>query len=233
MKNIISFYHRLFDLISPRACPVCSKRLGVMEETLCATCNRHLPRTFFWEHPLDNEMAKSFWLQIPVEKVAALFFYEAQSEASRLIYNLKYKGHPEIGEQLGKMTAEEMKGSGFFEDIDLLLPVPLASVRERQRGYNQSMEIALGIEEVTGIPICRDALRRISFTDSQTQKDRRSRQENVAKAFQLMNADKISGKHLLLIDDVVTTGATLIACGQELLKANPRCLSLLSLGFTH
>ena len=213
---MISFFTRLFDLISPRACPVCGNRLGVAEETLCLSCNRHLPRTFFWNHPLDNEMAKTFWLQIPVEKAAALFYYEAH-----------------VGEQMGRMMALEMISSGFFEGIDFLLPVPLAPVRERQRGYNQSMEIARGIQEVTGIPICHDALRRISFTDSQTQKDRRSRQENVAKAFQLINADKISGKHLLLIDDVVTTGATLIACGQELQKAHPQCLSLLSLGFTH
>ena len=146
---------------------------------------------------------------------------------------MKYGNQPEMGEQMGRMAALEMNSSGFFEGIDFLLPVPLAPVRERQRGYNQSMEIARGIQEVTGIPICHDALRRISFTDSQTQKDRRSRQENVAKAFQLINADKISGKHLLLIDDVVTTGATLIACGQELQKAHPQCISLLSLGFTH
>jgi predicted amidophosphoribosyltransferase len=119
---MISFFSRLTDLISPRACPVCGMRMTVTEETLCASCNRHLPRTFFWEHPLDNEMAQTCWIQIPVEKAAALFFYEAQSEASRLIYQMKYKGHPEIGEQLGKMAAEEMKGSGFFEDIDVLVP---------------------------------------------------------------------------------------------------------------
>ena len=230
---MISFFTRLFDLISPRACPVCGNRLGVTEETLCLSCNRHLPRTFFWNHPLDNEMAKTFWLQIPVEKAAALFYYEAHAQSSQVIYQMKYGNHPEMGEQMGRMMALEMNSSGFFEGIDFLLPVPLAPVRERQRGYNQSMEIARGIQEVTGIPICHDALRRISFTDSQTQKDRRSRQENVAKAFQLINADKISGKQLLLIDDVVTTGATLIACGQELQKAHPQCLSLLSLGFTH
>ena len=182
-------------------------RMTVTEEVLCASCNRHLPRTFFWEHPLDNEMAKTCWIQIPVEKAAALFYYEAQSEASRLIYQLKYKGHPEIGEQLGKMAAEEMKESGFFEGID-------------------------AIHHATGIPVIANSLCRKAFAGSQTQKDRRSRQENVINAFQLLRPADLTGKHVLLIDDVVTTGATLVACGQEVMKAKPRAISILSLGYT-
>ena len=229
---MISFFSRLTDLISPRACPVCGMRMTVTEETLCASCNRHLPRTFFWEHPLDNEMAQTCWIQIPVEKAAALFFYEAQSEASRLIYQMKYKGHPEIGEQLGKMAAEEMKESGFFEDIDVLVPVPLTQEREKERGYNQSEEIAQGIHTVTGLPMAAKSISRKAFAGSQTLKDRRSRQENVAEAFQLIRPADIKGKHVLLIDDVVTTGATLVACGQEIMKAHPRAISIFSLGYT-
>lgn len=229
---MISFFKRFADLISPRACPVCGMRMTVTEEVLCASCNRHLPRTFFWEHPLDNEMAKTFWIQIPVEKVAALFYYEAQSEASRLIYQLKYKGHPEIGEQLGKMTAEEIKESGFFEGIDILVPVPLTPEREKERGYNQSIEIAMGIHLATGIPVISNCLCRKAFAGSQTLKDRRSRQENVINAFQLLRPADLTGKHVLLIDDVVTTGATLVACGQEVMKAKPRAISILSLGYT-
>ena len=229
---MISFFSRLTDLISPRACPVCGMRMTVTEETLCASCNRHLPRTFFWEHPLDNEMAQTCWIQIPVEKAAALFFYEAQSEASRLIYQMKYKGHPEIGEQLGKMAAEEMKGSGFFEDIDVLVPVPLTQEREKERGYNQSEEIAQGIHIATGLPVVAKSIRRKAFAVSQTLKDRRSRQENVAEAFQLICPADLKGKHVLLVDDVVTTGATLVACGQEIMKAHPRAISIFSLGYT-
>ena len=229
---MISFFRRLTDLISPRICPVCGMRMTVTEEVLCASCNRHLPRTFFWEHPLDNAMAQTCWIQIPVEKAAALFYYEAQSEASRLIYSLKYKGHPEIGEQLGKMAAEEMKESGFFEDIDVLVPVPLTEERKKERGYNQSMEIARGIHLVTGLPVADSSICRKAFAGSQTLKDRRSRQENVAGAFQLTRPSDIRGKHVLLIDDVVTTGATLVACGQEVMKAQPRAISIFSLGYT-
>ena len=177
-------------------------------------------------------MAKTFWIQIPVEKVAALFYYEAQSEASRLIYQLKYKGHPEIGEQLGKMAVEEMKESGFFEGIDALVPIPLTPEREKERGYNQSMEIAMGIHLATGIPVISNCLCRKAFAGSQTLKDRRSRQENVINAFQLLRPADLTGKHVLLIDDVVTTGATLVACGQEVMKAKPRAISILSLGYT-
>lgn len=229
---MISFFRRIADLISPRACPVCSMRLTASEETLCATCNRHLPRTFFWEQPYDNTMAQTFWIQLPIEKAAALFYYEAQSETSRLVYSMKYKGHPEIAEQLGRMAAEEMKESGFFEDIDLLLPVPLTHEREKERGYNQSMEIARGIHAATGIPISEKTIRRNAFTDSQTHKDRRSRLENVTGAFELLQAAELEGKHIMLVDDVVTTGATLLSCGHELLKAQPRALSFFSLGYT-
>jgi ComF family protein len=207
-------------------------RLTAAEETLCATCNRHLPRTFFWNHPLDNEMTKTFWILTPVEKAAALFYYEPQSEASRIIYQMKYKGHPEIGEQLGRLAAEEMKEREFFEGIDLLLPVPLTHERERERGYNQSMEIAQGIHDVTGIPVSERSICRHTFTGSQTHKDRLSRKENVVNAFELLDPSELVGKHILLVDDVVTTGATLLACSQEVLKAQPRALSFFSLGYT-
>jgi ComF family protein len=227
----ISFWHRLLDLISPRLCVVCGHRLTVTEEVICARCNFHLPRTGFQHNAYENDMAKLFWGQIPIERATAFFYYEAHAETANILYELKYKDHPEIGEIFGRMFAAEIKSAGFFDEIDGIVPVPLAKKRQRQRGYNQSEEIAQGVSEITGLPIYKKVVKRISFKGSQTNKGRWDRQENVERVFDLIDAEAVSNKHLLLIDDVVTTGATCIACAKVLCQpANVR-ISILSLGF--
>ncbi|MBQ9650404.1 MAG: ComF family protein [Prevotella sp.] len=227
---VVSFWHRVLDLISPRLCVVCGRRLTVSEETICARCNLHLPRTGFWQDPYENEMAKLFWHQIPIERAAALFYYEAHSETANILYELKYKNHPEIGEVMGRLMAKELQSSGFFDGIDGIVPIPLAKKRQRQRGYNQSLEIARGISEVTGLPIYNKVARRSVFEGSQTSKGRWERNENVEHVFELKDAAAIQGKHLLVVDDVVTTGATVIACAKELCKADNVRISVLALG---
>ena len=227
----ISFWHRLLDLISPRLCVVCGQRLSVTEEVICAKCNLHLPRTGFHRNAYENEMAKLFWGQITIERAAAFFYYEAHAEPANLIYELKYKNHPEIGETIGRMVATEIKASGFFDGIDGIVPIPLARKRQLQRGYNQSHEIARGVTEITGLPILSAAVRRNSFEGSQTNKGRWERNENVESVFELQDASMVRGRNLLLIDDVVTTGATVIACAKELVKAGDVKVSVLSLGF--
>lgn len=226
----ISFWRRLLDLISPRLCVVCGNRLSVTEDVICSKCNFHLPRTNFHHDAYENEMAKLFWGQIPIERASALYYYESHAETARIIYELKYKNHPEIGEVIGRILATEVMSSGFFDGIDGIVPVPLAKKRERQRGYNQSMEIARGVSEVTGLPIFNKVVRRTIFKDSQTNKGRWARNENVEKVFELRDAEAIRGKHLLVIDDVVTTGATVIACSQQLVKAGDVKISVLALG---
>ena len=198
----ISFWHRLLDLIAPRLCVVCGHRLTVTEETICSTCNLHLPRTDFHRNAYDNEMAKLFWHQIPIERATAFFYYEPHAQTANIIYELKYKNRPEIGSIVGRILAKEIQSSGFFDGIDGIVPVPLAKKRQRQRGYNQSEEIARGVSE-----------------------------ENVEHVFELIDAEAVSNKHLLLIDDVVTTGATCIACAKALCQAGTVRISILSLGF--
>ena len=227
----ISFWHRLLDLISPRLCVVCSHRLTVTEEVICARCNFHLPRTGFQNNAYENDMAKLFWGQIPIERATAFFYYEAHAETANILYELKYKDHPEIGEIFGRMFATEIKSAGFFDGIDGIVPVPLAKKRQRQRGYNQSEEIAQGVSEITGLPIYNKVVKRISFKGSQTNKGRWDRQENVEHVFDLIDAEAVSNKHLLLIDDVVTTGATCIACAKVLCQSANVRISILSLGF--
>lgn len=227
----ISLWSRLLDLVSPRLCAVCGRRLTVTERTLCAVCNLHLPRTGFQHDPLRNVMAKLFWGRIPVERVAALFFYEAGSEVGSMVYDLKYHDHPEIGIDMGRIMGREFMGDGFFEGIDIIVPVPLAKKRQRQRGYNQSLMLAKGVSEVTAIPVFNKVLRRNKFEGSQTQKGRWERMENVENVFELTDAASLQGRHVLLIDDVVTTGATMVACARELLRVQGVTLSLLALGY--
>ena len=218
------------DLISPRLCVVCGNRLAVTEEVVCSKCYLHLPRTDFDNDLYENVMAKLFWGQIKLEKATALFYYEAHAETAKILYELKYKNHPEIGVVMGRMMAKELMKSGLFDDIDAIVPVPLAKKRERQRGYNQSLELAKGVSEVTGLPIANLVIRRTKFVGSQTQRGRWERNENVAHVFELVD-ENISGQHLLLIDDVVTTGATVIACAKEMQKASNVKISVLALGF--
>ena len=227
---MISFWSRLLDLISPRLCVVCGNRLAVTEETLCSKCYLHLPRTDFANDLYENVMAKLFWGQIKLEKATALFYYEPHAETARILYELKYKNHPEIGVVMGRMMAKELMKSGLFEDIDALVPVPLAKKREHERGYNQSLELAKGVSEVTGLPIANLVIRRTKFVGSQTKRGRWERNENVEHVFELVD-DNISDQHLLLIDDVVTTGATVIACAKEMQKASNVKISVLALGF--
>ena len=158
-------------------------------------------------------------------------YYEAQAETANILYELKYKDHPEIGEVMGCMLAKEIYSSGFFDGIDGIVPIPLAKKRQRQRGYNQSKEIAKGISEITGLPVFDKVVRRTTYEGSQTSKGRWERNENVEHVFELIEPDAIQGRHLLLIDDVVTTGATVIACAKELLKTPNVKISVLTLGF--
>ena len=226
----ISFWRRLLDLIAPRLCVVCGHRLSVTEEVICSKCNFHLPRTGFHRNAYDNEMAKMFWGQIPIERATAFFYYEPHAETANIIYELKYKNRPEIGSIVGRMLAKEIQPSGFFDGIDGIVPVPLAKKRQRQRGYNQSEEIAQGISEITGLPVFKKVVRRSRFEGSQTNKGRWERHENVEKVFECIDSETVSNRHLLLIDDVVTTGATCIACAKELCKAGGVRISILSLG---
>ena len=226
-----SFWSRLVDLIAPRACVVCGGRLGIHEFFLCGSCNLQLPRTNYADNPYENDMARLFWGQLPVERCAALFFYQGGSGPSQILYELKYKNHPEIGEFFGRMIAEEWNDTGFFEGIDLIVPVPLAKERQRQRGYNQSLHIARGIGPVTRLPIVTNAVSREQFVESQTQKDRWQRNENVEGCFRLNDGSALKGRHVLLVDDVVTTGATICSCGREMLKAGDVRFSILTIGF--
>lgn len=230
MKGL--WWTKLLDFISPRHCVVCGRRLEATERTLCSVCMLHLPRTTYQFTPDDNPMAQLFWHLTPIKKAAALFFYEPHSEMAQIVYELKYHDRPDIGEDMGRLMANEMQLAHYFDHIDILLPVPLSRKRMRQRGYNQSEQLAIGIGDITGLPIARKVLKRKHFQQSQTKLSRQERQENVSDMFVLKDGSSLENKHVLLIDDICTTGATLIACADAIRHIKDIRISVLTLGFT-
>ena len=227
-----SLLTRIFDLIAPRQCVICGQRLAVTESVLCANCHRHLPLTLFEQHPHDNNMAQYLRGRFPVCRAAALFHYEAKSSAAQLIYELKYHHRPDIGEHLGRITARQFAAAGFFQGIDAIVPVPLAPRRQWRRGYNQSKEIARGISDFTGIPVYDNIVRRTNFHQSQTHLSQWQRQANIDSSFHLLHPERIHGRHLLLVDDIVTTGTTVANLAQTLQQAGGVRFSVIALGFT-
>lgn len=225
----VGLLSRLLDLVTPRACHVCGCRLSATEEVVCSVCGARLPRTGYWLSAYDNPMAQMFWRLIRIERAAAFYFHQPHSGTSGIIYDMKYNGRPDIGVAMGAMAAREFAPSGFFEGIDVIVPVPLARKRQRQRGYNQSECLAEGIGRATGIPVEKRAIRRTKFVRSQTNLSLWERQDNAEGIFRLRRANCVSGRHVLLVDDVVTSGSTIIACAGELERAGGVRISVMTL----
>ena len=225
-------WSRVLDFVSPRLCAVCGSRLSVTEHALCSACCLRLPRTGFCLRPYDNPVAQAFWGQADVERAASCFYFEPHSEVSRMIYSLKYKGCPDIGVALGRLAAGEFMAAGFFDGVDVIVPVPLARKRLRERGYNQSAEVAAGVSSLTGIPVDARSVCRKAFKTSQTKLGRWERLGNVSGLFEVRRQERLLGKHVLLVDDVFTTGATVMACASAVAAVPGTTVSIMTLGFT-
>ncbi|MBQ6771539.1 MAG: ComF family protein [Bacteroidales bacterium] len=207
--------HSILNLFYPRVCAACGEPLLKDEETVCLKCRFMLPKTGYELNP-DNPLAQSFYGRVRFHAVTACFFFAKSGKVQHLIHELKYKGNKEAGVFLGQQLGESIKEAPPFQGIDYLIPVPLHPKREKQRGYNQSLMIAKGISEVTGIPIGDRFLVRAVYTETQTKKTSDERFKNVKDIFEVRHAEELENKHILLIDDVLTTGATLEACAHQL-----------------
>lgn len=216
LKTIQTYFNAFTELLYPNLCPACSNHL-IENQKLCFECEANLPLTDFHLHN-ENEITEKFDGRILIENGGALFRFTKSGRVQELIHQLKYRGNSEIGIHLGRMYGEILKENNAFETVDLIIPVPLHPKKEKQRGYNQSDMIAQGMAQTLFIPWQRDILIRTEYTTSQTKKSNFDRFENVKKAFAISNPNLLKNKHILLVDDVLTTGATLEACALNLLE---------------
>lgn len=211
----MSLWIDVWELFFPRYCVVCGNRLSISEEHLCFKCLLALPRTNMHLFP-DNEMAKSLWGKFAFERASAFLYYTKGGSVRQVLYELKYYQNPHIGYFLGKCMATELLPSGFFHGVDKIVPIPLHPKKLKSRGYNQSEKLAEGISAVTGIEVLGQVLVRKHYTETQTHKNNYERWENVKDVFECVPGQDLAGKHILLLDDVFTTGATMVACADAL-----------------
>ena len=205
----------LIGLFYPSVCAACGCSLYRWEKIVCTRCRSLLPKTGY-ESNEDNPLARMFYGRVRLKAVTACFFFSKEGKVQHLIHELKYKGNADAGVFLGRELGKSIKEAPLFLGVDYLIPVPLHPKREKERGYNQSLMIAQGILEVTGIPIGEKFLVRSVNTATQTHKSKEERWKNVKDIFEVQHPEQLEGKYVLLVDDVLTTGATLEACALKL-----------------
>ncbi|MBU0764203.1 MAG: ComF family protein [Bacteroidetes bacterium] len=230
MKAVISIVNDFIGLIYPNICASCGNTLMRNEKVICTICLYELPRTRFHDDP-ENPVSQTFWGRVKVEGATSFFFFTKGSKFRKLIHKLKYKGQKEIGFELGRHFGAELAQSESFGKSDVLIPVPLHPKREKKRGYNQSEWIARGMAETMKIPVDTVSVYRNIANVTQTTKTRFDRWDNVADIFSVRNAENLKGKHIILVDDVVTTGSTLEACAATILQAGNVRVSIATIGF--
>lgn len=215
------------DALMPRSCAVCGNVLTYQERHLCVGCADSLPATHLHRHT-DNEVEQRFAGRVPIERATSLLYYRKGGSVAQLLQDIKYRNLPTMARWLAARLCREPAADGFFAGIDLILPIPLHFEKRAKRGYNQSEYIARGVSDVSGIPVGDNLFAPMPHA-TQTAKDNTRRWENVQGVFAVRRPEELRDKHLLLIDDVLTTGATLVTAARELRKVEGVKVSILSL----
>jgi ComF family protein len=218
------------SLLFPKVCAACGKSLFKREESVCTYCLYHLPWTNFHLQE-DNPVIKLFWGRANIFSASSLYSFSKGSKVQHLIHQLKYRGKKEIGVSLGKYYGRELKTSSLFSPVNLVIPVPLHRKKLKKRGYNQSETFAEGIAESMKIENGNNLLTRTHASETQTRKSRFARWENVEEVFKVVSPEKIHGRHILLVDDVVTTGSTLEACANKILEVPDTKVSVATIAY--
>lgn len=230
MNTKTNIFSPLVHLFYPHVCTGCGSDLIEDDNLLCLHCVNELPHTNFAMHA-NNPVEKIFWGRLALTAAMSEFYFTKGTLIQTLIHEFKYKGNINVGMYLGAMMGSSLLSNNRFTQIDALVPLPLFADKEFKRGYNQATILCNGISEVTNIPVLKNNVVRKRFTETQTKKHRTERWENVEGSFEINNPNEISAKHILLVDDVVTTGATLEACGIEILQIENTKLSIATLAF--
>ncbi|WP_342647044.1 ComF family protein [Mucilaginibacter sp. CSA2-8R] len=226
-----TYIGNFINLLFPRLCQACNGSLLGSEHLLCTNCLFNLPYTGFHLQP-DNVVARQFWGKADLQGVYALLYFEKGGHVQHLMHQLKYKNMPAIGNRLGAIAGEQLSQTSTFSNVDAIIPVPLHKSRMRERGYNQSSHFAQGLAQKLNAPVIKHQLIRSVKTSTQTRKNRFERFTNMQQVFAITNPETLKGKHVLLVDDIVTTGSTLEACAQELLKIPGVKLSIAAIAYT-
>ncbi|MBS1916312.1 MAG: ComF family protein [Bacteroidetes bacterium] len=223
--------HSLSHLFFPHTCAGCGSDLLNADQLLCLKCSNDLPLTHF-DLYANNPIEKIFFGRCNIKNAMSLLYFTKDSSLQNLLHQLKYKGKKEIGFYFGKLMGNSILYTQRFAAIDALIPVPLFASREKRRGYNQATVLCDGIAEILKTPVLKNVLVRTNATETQTHKTRIERWQNMEGRFELKNYDAVANKHFLLVDDVITTGATLEACAQEILSAEGTKVSIATLAYT-
>ena len=205
------------SLIFPKICAGCGNSLWKNEEVLCHFCEFHLPKTNFHLDE-ENPVSRLFWGRAKIERGTAFLYFNKGNRVQRLVHQLKYKGRKDIGIYLGAQYGNILRNIVPFNAVHAIIPVPLHKKKYMQRGYNQSEQFAIGLAGSMNVPVNRFLLSRIKATETQTRKSRFNRYQNVREIFTIGNPEEFKDQHLLLVDDVITTGATLESCIEALFK---------------
>lgn len=231
IKNNNRLIEDVFNLFYPRLCLNCGDGLIRGEDYICTKCLYKLPRTNFHKQR-ENIVEQLFWGKVQIEKATAFCYYQKKGILQNLILKIKYHGAKELGFMLGQEFGYDLVDSEFSK-VDMIIPVPLHPKREKRRGYNQSEWIGQGIAKVIDKPVDTKILKRTVYNATQTKKGRFERWINVENIFQVIYPEKIIGKHILLVDDVITTGSTIEACLQAILKHENTKVSVAVIGVAH
>lgn len=225
----MSLLQTFLDLIFPRTCSACDEVLEDYEEHICIKCHMKLPKINALSNA--NELLNSkFWGKLSVKNTYSFLQFVKKGGVQNILHELKYRNNPELATFMGKWFANTVLKESFeSEKPDLIIGVPLHPLKHKRRGYNQADEIAKGLSEILQIEYSTTALARNTFTETQTKKSRFKRFENMNGVFSVKEPDIIKGKHIVLVDDVLTTGATLEIAGKELLKADAAAISIITI----
>lgn len=228
LKTLNNILDDFTALLFPEYCYACEKSLAKGEAIVCTNCRLKLPYTnlHLLQHKTDNILAHRFYGKVPVKHALAYLYFKRSGRVQKLLHALKYKGIQEIGETLGQWYGVNLKENGYITEFDLILPVPLHRVKERKRGYNQAESFAKGLATQLEVSWFEQVLVRQVNTATQTHKSRPERWANVEHVFKVQKPALVTGKRILIVDDVLTTGATLEACALTLLRAGCKEISV-------
>lgn len=230
MNYLYDLLDDFLSLIFPRICYGCGNHLLRNENLICTECYVIIPRTNYHIQK-ENPVSQIFWGRCLIESAAAFSYYNKGSRIRNLIHNLKYRGIKEIGFELGRIYGLILKPSGFTENIDMIIPVPLHPSKKRSRGFNQSEVISSGLADTTGLPVNATSIERALASSTQTKRSRYDRWVNVEGIFRVIDPDAIKGRHVLLVDDVITTGSTMESCINELLGIEGVKVSVVAIAY--